>query len=84
MANKIYDEHIDLGRANFSKVNLSMANIRGEILDMANLSGAILIKTNMGRATLTGCKICGISAWDLELEDAKQNDLVITPSGQLE
>jgi Uncharacterized low-complexity proteins len=82
MANKIYDEHIDLGRANFSKVNLSMANIRGEILDMANLSGAILIKTNMGRATLTGCKIYGISAWDLELEDTKQNDLVITPSGQ--
>jgi hypothetical protein len=28
---------------------------------------------------LTGCNIYGLSAWDVQLEEAKQNNLVITP-----
>ena len=65
--------------ANLSYANLSYAN-----LGYANLSGAILISTHFTQATLTGCRIYGISAWDVDLEGTKQNDLVITDVGQPE
>lgn len=42
----------------------------------------MLVEANLEGATLTGCKIYGISAWGVKLKDAKQNDLVITPSDQ--
>jgi uncharacterized protein YjbI with pentapeptide repeats len=64
--------------ANLSGANLSGADLSGVDLSGANLSGAILIETNLERATLTGCKVYGISAWELKIGDAKQNDLVIT------
>jgi hypothetical protein len=64
----------DLSRADFSRANLSGANLSG-----ADLSRATLVETNLERSILTGCNIYGISAWDLRLEDAKQNDLIIKP-----
>jgi hypothetical protein len=36
----------------------------------------------MESAILTGCIVYGVCAWELELEGAKQNDLVITPPDQ--
>ena len=59
--------------ANLSEANLSDANLTG-----ADLSRATLVKTNLTGADLTGCRIHGVSAWDLELEGAKQQNLVIT------
>ena len=41
-----------------------------------------MVETNLEEAILTGCKIYGISTWELKLEGAKQNDLVITPIDQ--
>ena len=35
-------------------------------------------------ANLTGCRVYGMSAWDLNLEGAKQADLIITKDGQPE
>lgn len=32
-------------------------------------------------ADLTGCRVCGISAWDLKLDGAKQENLIVTNSG---
>jgi uncharacterized protein YjbI with pentapeptide repeats len=77
----------DLSRANLcgtdlSGADLSRANLNEADLSGADLSEAVLIETNLEGATLTGCKIYGISAWDLKLEGARQNDMVITPSGQ--
>jgi uncharacterized protein YjbI with pentapeptide repeats len=64
--------------ADLRDTNLTKANLRG-----ANLSEAILIRTKLQKAILTGCKVYGISAWDLQLEDLKdQTDLIITPTGQ--
>jgi hypothetical protein len=36
----------------------------------------------LAQANLTDCQIYGISAWDIQLEEAKQNNLVITLEGQ--
>lgn len=72
----------NLRTANLSGADLSEANFREADLSEAVLSRAILVETNMERATLAGCIIYGVSAWELNLEDAKQNDLVITAPNQ--
>jgi uncharacterized protein YjbI with pentapeptide repeats len=72
--------------------NLSQADLHGAILTGADLYGATLIEANLYRtslirvnlkdANLTGCKIYGISAWDVDLEGATQSNLVITPDSE--
>jgi uncharacterized protein YjbI with pentapeptide repeats len=79
----------DLSGANLSRANLSGANLRGADLYGADLRGASiqrasLVETNLAEADLTGCRIYGMSAWDLKLEGAKQDNLIITPKGQAE
>ena len=71
-----------LSGANFSECNLSRANLSRADLTGADLSRAILVETNMRKATLTGCSIFGISAWDVELEGATQGSLVITSANE--
>jgi hypothetical protein len=82
----------DLGEANLIKANLTRANLSitdlsgadlGEAnLEGANLTRARLVETNLTRATLTACSIYGISAWNVELEGATQDSLVITPDDE--
>jgi hypothetical protein len=43
-----------------------------------------LVQTNLAGANLTGCRIYGISAWDLKLKEAKQKSLIITQPAQPE
>jgi Pentapeptide repeats (8 copies) len=84
----------NLGGANLSGANLSRADLRGARLFRTNLTGAnlaganlewaTLIETNLVGAVLTGCRIYGASAWDMKLEGAKQNDLVITRANEPE
>ena len=59
--------------------NLSTANVIHANLSNARLERAILVQTNFTDATLTNCRIYGIAAWNVQLEGATQNDLVITP-----
>jgi uncharacterized protein YjbI with pentapeptide repeats len=74
---------VNLFEANLSGANLSRADLSylGEAnLSGANLSAAALVETNLENAILTGCRIYGISAWNVKLsEGTKQQDLVITP-----
>ena len=63
----------DLSGANFKNADLSRANLR-----CANLSGASLLETNLEHADLTGCRVYGISAWNVHLENTIQENLVIT------
>jgi uncharacterized protein YjbI with pentapeptide repeats len=70
-------EGADLRGANLSRAYLCEAN-----LSNANLESAILIKTDFTGASLTKCKIYGISAWDINLKNAKQTGLIITPEEQ--
>jgi len=63
----------DLYQADLSGANLTFANLSG-----ANLSRTLLIGTNFTEATLTDCNIYGIAAWNVQLENAIQNNLIIT------
>ena len=64
--------------ANLRQANLSSANLMRANLSGVNLAGAAFIETNAEDAVLTGCRVYGVSAWNMKLEGTKQNDLVIT------
>jgi len=65
--------------ADLSKAQLTATNLSKADLTRADLRRAMLVETNFAEATLTNCNIYGISAWNVKLEGAIQNDLVITP-----
>jgi uncharacterized protein YjbI with pentapeptide repeats len=75
--------HAYLQGANLSGANLTKANLAEADLSGANLSRALLVQTELANANLTGCRIYGISAWDVHLENAIQKDLTITPLEEL-
>ena len=57
-----------------------MAGLRGADLSEADLRGAslqqaTLVETNLKGAVLDGCRIYGISAWDLELDEDTKKDI---------
>ncbi len=73
----------DLSRADLSGANLKQTNLTDTILQEAtltnaNLSGALLLRTNLEHTTLNGCSIYGISVWNVQLEGATQDNLIIT------
>jgi hypothetical protein len=77
----------DLSTANLSGATLHEANLRQADLNRADLSGAdlrsaILVSADLMCADLTGCRIHGVSAWNLKLDGAKQQNLVITREGE--
>lgn len=79
----------DLAGANLSKACLNAAtlfhaNLRGVNLIGADLTHADLVRTNFTGADLTGCRVYGISAWDLKLDRAEQKGLIITERGEPE
>jgi uncharacterized protein YjbI with pentapeptide repeats len=53
-------------------------DLSGAKLEKANLSFATLVEADFTNVDLTGCRIYGISAWNLTLGGATQQDLVIT------
>lgn len=71
-----------LNNADLSNANLSYADLQGADLSGADLTRAVFVETNLERAILTRCSIYGISAWNVKLEGAKQDSLVITPDGE--
>ena len=68
----------DLSGANLKDANLSGTDLSSANLASANLIRVILVNTNLTNAVLTNCLIYGISAWDVQLVGATQNNLVIT------
>lgn len=72
----------DLSGARLREAILTFADLSGANLSGANLSGATLVDTNLTGAILTGCFIYGISAWNVQLEGVKQDNLIITPPGE--
>jgi uncharacterized protein YjbI with pentapeptide repeats len=83
---------VHLSRANLSGADLSGAELGGADFTFADLTGAnltgarlevaTLVNTDLTDADLTGCGIYGVSAWDLKLERAKQQNLFITRWGE--
>ena len=41
-----------------------------------------MIRTNLENADITGCRIYGISVWNIKLKNTKQTNLVITPKDE--
>src|SRR5260370_14983 len=72
----------DLRKADLRKADLRNANLRNANLRKANLTRAIIVEANLENAVLSGCSVYGIAAWDMRLEGAKQEDLVITLPNQ--
>jgi Pentapeptide repeats (8 copies) len=75
--------YTDLSGANLSGANLSGQDLSNKDLGGANLSGAdlsrtLLIGTKFTRATLTDCIIYGTAAWNVQLDQAVQKNLIIT------
>jgi uncharacterized protein YjbI with pentapeptide repeats len=81
-----------LSEANFGGANLRNANLDGAYLyetyllgadlSSANLNHATFIRTNFTNAVLNNCQVYGVSTWDIQLNDAQQDNLLITPSNQ--
>jgi uncharacterized protein YjbI with pentapeptide repeats len=74
-----------LMKANLTGAHLNEANLDGAHLNGANLMAAQLVETNLKSADLTGCRIYGVSAWNVKLnEGTKQQGLIITPAEESE
>ena len=67
--------HLD--ESNFCRTDFYETNFEGARLNGANLQGVQLAKTNLTRANLRGCRVFGLSAWDVSLDGAEQRDLEI-------
>lgn len=84
-----YLSRADLFEANLNKANLHKANLKGAYLirtslieanfTEVDLTNAILVETDLEKANFAASRIYGISAWNLKLRDANQEDLIITP-----
>lgn len=72
----------DLRGAHLRRADLFEADLWNADLREANLTQAALVETSLEQADLSGCRIYGISAWDLRLEGASQTNLIITPEHQ--
>lgn len=74
----------DLTGATLRHTSLPGADLTGTILRGADLAGADLdsarlIKTDLEGANMSGCRVYGVSAWNVRLRDTTQTNLIITP-----
>jgi len=63
-----------LERANFCRTDLYETNFQGAHFKSANLQGVQLAGTDLRGADLSNCKIYGLSAWDLFLDNETKQD----------
>ena len=70
--------YANLSNANLNNANLSEANFNNADLRNVDFKHALLIRTNFENANLDNCSIYGISAWNLNLKNSRQLNLIIT------
>jgi len=68
----------NLRRANLRSVNLTQAELDGADLSDANLSHVVIVQSNLQNSNLSNCRVYGLSAWDVKLQNSVQYDLIIT------
>ena len=66
-----------LENANFCRTDLYKTNFTDAHLAGANLQGVQLAMTVLRKADLRRCKVYGVSTWDLDLKDTRDQRLVI-------
>jgi uncharacterized protein YjbI with pentapeptide repeats len=77
----------DLRRANLTRANLhsstlGFTKLNGARLNHANLTYALLTTAQLEGADLTGCRAFGIAAWNLNLANTIQKNIIITPESE--
>jgi hypothetical protein len=70
--------------SNFRNCLMQRTDISGSDFSFSNLSGvdfgfSIIIGVNFFKADLSGCRIYGTSIWDINIEDTKQDEIIISP-----
>lgn len=88
-AERVSAEKANFAGANFKHADLKRANLRGANLNGttcitcdfhgAALDHSTLVAANLTHANLSDCSVYGVSVWDIVLDGANQNNLVITP-----
>lgn len=68
--------------ANLSGAQLNYATLRDVNLTDADLSCATLVSTDLQGATLNNSRVYGVSAWNVNLKEAKQHQLIVTQEGE--
>lgn len=84
----------NLKRANLTSANLCEANLLGADLietnlseanlKRANMTGVCLNRANLRDSDLEGCRVHGISVWNVSGVPKNQNALIVTAKGELE
>jgi uncharacterized protein YjbI with pentapeptide repeats len=74
--------HANLFHVEMNNANLTRTNLTGAYLQNVDLTFANLAEANFSNADLSNSRIYGISAWNVTLENAIQNDLVISKRGE--
>lgn len=77
-------ERANLERANISSTPNGDANLTGARLSGANLIRSVMAGTILKNAILNDCHVYGISAWNLDIDNVEQKNLIITPPGEPE
>ncbi|ARV59162.1 hypothetical protein BZZ01_11425 [Nostocales cyanobacterium HT-58-2] len=72
----------DLAGADLTGADLTGANLSETNLSKADLTRAQLVETNIEGADFNGCRIYGISAWNLKGNPKSQLNLIVTPDGE--
>jgi len=67
-----------LNFADLSNSNLQFTNLKNAELKNSNLQNSVMVETNLENADLTGAFVYGVSAWNIRILNAIQEDLVIT------
>jgi uncharacterized protein YjbI with pentapeptide repeats len=68
--------------ANLCNADLQSASLTSADLTDADLSRTSLVETDFTKATITGCRTYGASAWNVTLVGTVQHNLVITKEGE--
>lgn len=68
----------NLRETNLEKAVLTEADLVQADLHGADLSRALLVEANLANANITHCRVYGVSAWDVKLDNTRQSDLIIT------
>jgi len=68
--------------ANLAFADFTQAKLRKAVLCNANLTGARFLNTDLYGADLTGCRVYGVSAWNVNLTQTVQSNLMISPRNE--